>query len=295
MTTPLQVLVTGATGRTGAIVVQKFQQRPEEFIVQGFARSEAKVRELFGTTDGFYLGDICNPEGLKAALEGCDALVILTSAIPQMKAPTPPGQRPEFIYPDGGTPEQVDYRGQVNQIDAARAAGVKHIILVGSMGGTNEQHPLNRMANGNILIWKRRAEAYLIESGIDYTIIRAGGLQDQPGGQRELLVGKDDTMLVNPPEGIPTAIPRSDVAEVVVQALLAPSARNKAFDLISKPAGTPGAFVTEDFHALFEQTTPGLSGTRHALGDPSGPSSKKGQGSSRSGTQSAYCRRPGTA
>ena len=258
MTTPLHVLVTGATGRTGAIVVQKLQQRPGEFIVRGFARSEAKVREVFGTTDGFDLGDICNPEGLKAALEGCDALVILTSAIPQMKAPPPPGQRPEFVYSEGGTPEQVDYQGQVNQIDAARAAGVKHIVLVGSMGGTNEQHPLNRMANGNILIWKRRAEAYLIESGMDYTIIRAGGLQDQPGGQRELLVGKDDKWLTHPPEGIPTAIPRSDVAEVVVQALRAPSARNKAFDLISKPAGTPGAVVTEDFHALFEQTTPGL-------------------------------------
>lgn len=258
MTTPLQVLVTGATGRTGAIVVQKLQQRPGEFIVRGFARSEAKVREMFGTTDGFSLGDICNPDGLKAALEGCDALVILTSAIPQMKALPQPGQRPEFVYSEGGTPEQVDYQGQVNQIDAARAAGVKHIVLVGSMGGTNEQHPLNRMANGNILIWKRRAEAYLIESGMDYTIIRAGGLQDQPGGQRELLVGKDDKWLTHPPEGIPTAIPRSDVAEVVVQALRVPSARNKAFDLISKPAGTPGAVVTEDFHALFEQTTPGL-------------------------------------
>jgi uncharacterized protein YbjT (DUF2867 family) len=126
------------------------------------------------------------------------------------------------------------------------------------MGGTNEQHPLNRMANGNILIWKRRAEAYLIDSGLDYTIIRAGGLQDQPGGQRELIVGKDDTLLAHPPDGIPTAIPRAEVAEVVVQALLAPAARNKAFDVISKPEGAPGAVVTTDFEALFEQTTPGL-------------------------------------
>lgn len=65
-------------------------------------------------------------------------------------------------------------------------------------------------------------------------------------------------MLTNPPDGIPTSIPRSDVAEVVVQALREPSARNKAFDLISKPEGTPGAVVTQDFCALFEQTTPGL-------------------------------------
>jgi uncharacterized protein YbjT (DUF2867 family) len=258
MTIPLQVLVTGATGRTGSIVVQKLQQQPGQFTVRGFARSEAKVKELFGTTEGFYLGDINNPDSLKSALDSCDALVILTSAIPQMKAPPEPGQRPEFIYPEGGTPEQVDYQGQVNQIDVARAAGVKHIVLVGSMGGTNEQHPLNRMANGNILIWKRKAEAYLINSGMDYTIIRAGGLQDQPGDKRELIVGKDDELLVNPPDGIPTSIPRADVAELVIQALRSPAARHKAFDVISKPEGTPGAVVTTDFDALFEQTTPGL-------------------------------------
>lgn len=257
MATPLSVLVTGATGRTGAIAVQKFRQRPEQFVAQGFARSAAKVQELFGTTEGFYLGDVGDRDRLTAALTGCHALVILTSAVPQIKAPEP-GQRPEFTYPPGEAPEQVDYHGQINQIEAAEAAGVEHIVLVGSMGGTNEQHPLNRMANGNILIWKRRAEAYLIDSGLDYTIIRAGGLQDQPGGQRELLVGKDDALLANPPEGIPTSIPRADVAEVVVQALLAPAARNKAFDVISKPEGTPGAVITTDFAALFAQTTPGL-------------------------------------
>jgi uncharacterized protein YbjT (DUF2867 family) len=167
MTTPLQVLVTGATGRTGALVVQKLRQRPEQFTVRSFARSEPKANDLFGTTADIYIGDISNPADLQPALEGCDALVILTSAIPQMKTPPEPGQRPEFFYPEGGTPEQVDYQGQLNQIDAAKAAGVKHIVLVGSMGGTNEQHPLNRMANGNILIWKRKAEAYLIDSGLD--------------------------------------------------------------------------------------------------------------------------------
>ncbi|NMF86218.1 SDR family oxidoreductase [Nodosilinea sp. P-1105] len=258
MTNPLQVLVTGATGRTGSIVVQKLQLQPEQYVVRGFARSEAKVKQLFGTTEGFYLGDITTRDRLKEALADCDALVILTSAIPQMKAPPEPGQRPEFFYPEGGSPEQVDYQGQVNQIDAAKAAGVKHVVLVGSMGGTNEQHPLNRMANGNILIWKRKAEVYLIDSGLDYTIVRAGGLQDQPGGQRELIVGKDDTMLANPPEGMPTSIPRADVAEIVVQALKLPAARNKAFDVIAKPEGTPGAVVTTNFQALFEQTTPGL-------------------------------------
>jgi uncharacterized protein YbjT (DUF2867 family) len=253
-----RVLVTGATGRTGSLVVQKLRQRPDEFEVIAFARSETKAKALFGTTDGFFFGNINQFSTLNTAFSGVQCLVILTSAVPQIKAPPQPGERPEFGFEPGGTPEEVDFIGQKHQIDAAIAAGVEHIVLVGSMGGTNENHPLNQLGNGNILVWKRKAEQYLINSGIDYTIIRAGGLLDKAGGIRELLVGKDDVFLSHPPNGIPTSIPRADVAEMVVQALQTPNARNKAFDLISKPEEDPSAVITTDFSALFAQTPPGL-------------------------------------
>lgn len=35
---------------------------------------------------------------------------------------------------------------------AAKSIGVKHIVLVGSMGGTDINHPLNKLGNGNILV-----------------------------------------------------------------------------------------------------------------------------------------------
>ncbi|MEC4805638.1 MAG: SDR family oxidoreductase [Jaaginema sp. PMC 1079.18] len=248
-----KVLVTGATGRTGALVVEKLQRLPEEFVVLGLARSPAKVEERFGSTEGFIFGDIRDRSTLETALEGCDALVILTSAVPQMKAPPSPGERPEFDFEPGGMPEDVDFHGQVNQIDVAKAVGITHIVLVGSMGGTQENHPLNRMGDGNILVWKRQAEEYLIHSGIDYTIIRAGGLLDKPGGVRELIVGDNDELLAHPPDDIPTSIPRADVAEVVVQALRQSNSHNTAFDIISRPEDDPKAKVTEDFAALFTQ------------------------------------------
>lgn len=253
-----RVLVTGATGRTGSLTLQKLRQHPEEFEAIGFARSEAKVKELFGSTEGFVLGDITKQADLESALQGCQALIILTSAVPRMTAPPKTGERPTFEFAPGGMPEAIDYKGQQNQIDAAIAAGVEHIVLVGSMGGTQLNHPLNQLGQGNILVWKRRAEEYLIASGVDYTIIRAGGLLDQPGGLRELLVSKDDVFLTQAPNGIPPSVPRADVAEVAIQALREPTARNKAFDLISKPADDPSAEVTQDFAALFAQTRPGL-------------------------------------
>ena len=247
-----QVLVTGATGQTGSIVYNKLKQK--NFKVRGFARSPEKVRELLGSTQGFYFGDIKERASLEPALEGCQALVILTSASPKMVAPPKPGERPQFEYAADGMPEQVDYQGQKNQIDAAIASGVSHIVLVGSMGGTKENHPLNQMGNGKILIWKRKAEEYLVNSGVDYTIIRAGGLLNEPGGVRKLVVGDNDELRDNPPDGISTSIP-TDVAETVVRALQEPSALNKAFDLISYPEADSQGSVTSDYAALFAETT----------------------------------------
>ena len=253
-----RVLVTGATGRTGRLVLQKLRDDSNEFEAIGFARSPNQVEELFGSTEGFVIGDITDKSSLDSALSGCDALVILTSAVPKMVAPPTEGKRPEFDFAPQGLPEEVDWLGQKNQIDAAGDAGVKHIVLVGSMGGTLPNHPLNQIGNANILIWKRKAEQYLIDSGIDYTIIRAGGLLDKQGGVRQLLVGKDDELLNNPPNGIPTSIPRADVASVVVNALNEPNALHKAFDIISKPEDAPDAEVTTNFASLFEQTTAGI-------------------------------------
>eukprot|EP00878_Enallax_costatus_P028822 GHUV01031169.1.p1 GENE.GHUV01031169.1~~GHUV01031169.1.p1 ORF type:complete len:165 (+),score=25.71 GHUV01031169.1:191-685(+) len=67
---------------------------------------------------------------------------------------------------------QVDWQGQVAQIDAAKAVGtVQHIVLVSSAGGCNPKHFLNYIGQGDILNWKRLAEQHLIASGITYTIL----------------------------------------------------------------------------------------------------------------------------
>ncbi|WOL20359.1 hypothetical protein Cni_G29164 [Canna indica] len=244
------VLVTGAAGRTGQIVYRKLKERSDQFIARGLVRTE-ESKEKIGGADDILLADIRDAERIVPAVHGIDALIILTSAVPKMKPGFDPskGGRPEFYFEEGLYPEQVDWIGQKNQIDAAKAAGVKHIVLVGSMGGTNLNHPLNSLGNGNILVWKRKAEQYLAESGVPYTIIRAGGLLDKDGGLRELLVGKDDELLLTETK----TIPRADVAEVCIQALLIDEAKSKAFDLASKPegAGTP----TKDFKSLFSQAT----------------------------------------
>ncbi|XP_019450236.1 PREDICTED: uncharacterized protein At5g02240-like [Lupinus angustifolius] len=244
------VLVTGAGGRTGQIVFKKLKERSDQYVARGLVRTEESKQKI-GSADDVFVGDIRDSASLVPAIEGIDALIILTSGVPQIKPGFDPtkGQRPEFYFEDGAYPEQVDWIGQKNQIDAAKAAGVKQIVLVGSMGGTDLNNPLNSLGNGNILVWKRKAEQYLVDSGIPYTIIRAGGLQDKEGGIRELLVGKDDELLKTETR----TIARPDVAEVCIQALNFEEAQFKAFDLSSKPEGTGSP--TKDFKALFSQIT----------------------------------------
>ncbi|XVE61907.1 hypothetical protein DITRI_Ditri06bG0075900 [Diplodiscus trichospermus] len=244
------VLVTGAGGRTGQIVYKKLKERSDQFIARGLVRTP-ESKEKIGGADDVFVGDIRDASNLVPAIQGIDALIILTSAVPRMKPGFDPtkGERPEFYFEDGAYPEQVDWIGQKNQIDVAKEVGVKQIVLVGSMGGTDLNHPLNSLGNGNILVWKRKAEQYLADSGVPYTIIWAGGLQDRDGGIRELLVGKDDELLQTETR----TIARPDVAEVCIQALKFEEAKFKAFDLASKPegVGTP----TKDFKALFSQIT----------------------------------------
>lgn len=71
----------------------------------------------------------------------------------------------------------MDWQGQIAQVDAAKTAGVQHIVLVSSAGGCDPRHFLNHIGSsdgkhkGNILNWKRAAEQHLIASGVTYTIL----------------------------------------------------------------------------------------------------------------------------
>ena len=57
-----------------------------------------------------------------------------------------------------------------------------------------------------------------------------GGLLDKPGGEKEVILGIDDELL----KGTDRTIPRADVAEVAVQALLHLNSKNRAFDIATK-------------------------------------------------------------
>lgn len=276
-----RVVVTGAGGRTGLIVVRKLLElgcNPKHDIIpRAMVRnsdSANRLREQLGTlANGMYSclemvhGDVTKPDTLKAVFEKAQVAIILTSAMPKLnKASLLPviaakvmsfgtaSLKPTFWFEDGQSPEEVDWLGQRHQIEAAKAAGVQHIILVSSMGGTQPDHFLNKNMH-NMVLWKRRAEQYLIASGVPYTIIHPGGLlphfgnEDKAaaGGMRQLFLGVDDTLL---DDGLGhKTIPREDVAELCVQCFLEPEARGRSFD-VGSSAENEGDVYDGDFKKL---------------------------------------------
>ncbi|KAL5991882.1 hypothetical protein ACLOJK_012793 [Asimina triloba] len=157
------------------IAYKKLKDRSEQFIARGLVRSP-ESKEKIGGADDVFIGDIRDAESITPSIQGIDALIILTSAVPKMKPGFDPskGGRPEFYFEEGAYPEQVDWIGQKNQIDAAKAAGVKQIVLVGSMGGTNLNHPLNSLGNGNILIPSAATSLPNEHKNYDGPVIKAG-------------------------------------------------------------------------------------------------------------------------
>lgn len=260
----MRVAVTGAGGQTGGHVFRKMLARPETFSPLGITRTAESRDALLAATgaapEQVVVVDVApgkeeqssgTTAALAAALAGCAALVIGTSAkVKPTGGANPQTGRPNMGFPDG-QPYDVDWLGQRRQIDAARAAGVGHVVVCSSMGGTNPNHMLNNFgrspdgkSGGGILLWKRKAEKYLIDSGLTYTIVHPGGLLNEPGGRRQLVVGVDDEMLPDQNR----SIPREDVAEVLVQSLLHSEYRNRSFDVVSQP--DTGATVKTDFVGL---------------------------------------------
>ncbi|MCY3605335.1 MAG: SDR family oxidoreductase [Gammaproteobacteria bacterium] len=220
------VLVAGATGKTGVLVVQ--QLKAKGYPVRAFVRDAAKAAERLGPDVEAVVGDLRDPASIAATLDDVDVVVNAAgSGVPA---------------PDDNMPEHVDFEGARNLADAAAAAGVGHYVLISSMGATQDDHQLNRLFN-NILIWKRKGEEAVAASGIPYTIIRPGGLNDGPGNEQTVIFEQGDL------PGLEKAISRADVARVTVAAVKDDGARNKVFEIYARD-GEPQTGFSGEFAAL---------------------------------------------
>jgi uncharacterized protein YbjT (DUF2867 family) len=218
------ILVAGATGGVGRQVVSKLVT--QEQAVRVLVRKAAKARELFCAGEEIVVGDTRQPATLEPALAGVRAVICATGTR------TPTGHN---------SPQHVDFEGVRNLAQAAAAVGVEWFVLVSTISATRLNNPLN--AFGKVLSWKLAGENAVRESGVPYTIIRPGGLTDQPGAKRALQIAQGDRIM--------GMVSRADVAELCIRALDNPDACNVTFEVIE----TQGQPVS-DWSALFKGLQP---------------------------------------
>ena len=132
----MNVLVVGATGKTGRHIAEQLSTDGSDTTVRAMVRDRAKAD--FADAVEVVIGDVLKPDTLKAAMEGCDAVICATGATPSF---------------DITGPYQVDFVGTKNLVDTAKTAGVQRFVIVSSLCVSKFFHPLNLF--WLVLFWKK--------------------------------------------------------------------------------------------------------------------------------------------
>ena len=151
----MTILVTGAAGYLGNQTVKKLvaQGRPVRALVRKRAKAALRLADVAGQID-IVEGDVTRPESLAPAMRDVSA-VIHYVAIAMEKG--------------GQTYESVNYRGTVNMLNAAEAAGVKRFINM-SQNGASSALPYRFLAS------KGRAQEFVAASDMAWTALRPSAI-----------------------------------------------------------------------------------------------------------------------
>jgi uncharacterized protein YbjT (DUF2867 family) len=260
------VLVAGATGGVGQIVIAKLLEK--EFKVRVLTRNVAKAASMFNNKVEVVLGDIREPSTLSPASQDVTHIICCTgtTAFPSARwefHPQPNLIEWGMIFSDStyrdkkakNTPAKVDAQGLSNLVVAA-PRNLQRFVFVSSCGILRKnQLPFNILNAFGVLDAKQKGEEAIISSGLPYTIVRPGRLIDGPytsydlntllraktGGKFGVVIGTGDTITGD--------ASRIDVAAACVECILYPSTEGQIFELVNQGARPP----VIDWEKLFSQ------------------------------------------
>jgi uncharacterized protein YbjT (DUF2867 family) len=197
------ILVLGATGNTGSEVARQLiaaGERPRLLV-----RDPAKAAAFDGEAD-VVAGDLSSPDSLAAAMRGVEKLYLVSTGT-------------EIAALEG------------NAIDAARQAGVRHVVKLSVFGADSPGIDFAR--------WHAAAERRLVESGLAWTMLRPGSFMSNSLAWAETI--RAQGAFYQPTgEGRWTTIDPADIGAVAVRALTTPGHEGKSYSLTG-PESLSGA------------------------------------------------------
>ena len=197
----MNVVIVGGHGKIGMRLAKLLAARGDS--PRGIIRKTEQADDLEEIGAEPIVLDIENVE-IDDAVAGSDAVVFAAGA--------GPGSGPARKL-------TVDYGGAVELAEAATTHGIKRYLMVSAIGANHPERWSDEMEP--YYDAKAKADKYLEESGLDYTIIRPGRLTDDPGTGKVSLDG-----------GGSGSVTRDDVALVLAESLRADNTIGKAFDLL---------------------------------------------------------------
>ncbi len=200
------VLIVGASRGTGLEVARLLAARGEP--VTAFVRPGTDMAGLLQLRLKLYKGDVLDPRSVEGAFASGNFRAVIDTVGGRRGEPRP------------------DYHGTRNLVDEARKAGVTRFIFVTAIGcgdsrGTVGPKVLEFL--GAVLEEKTLGENYLMASGLDYTILRPGGMTHDPASGTAIRTEDRKAMGV---------INRADLARLVVECLDDPLSVGKVYHAV---------------------------------------------------------------
>jgi uncharacterized protein YbjT (DUF2867 family) len=210
----MKVFVVGANGQIGRHLVQLLKES-KEHSVRALIRKEEQ-KEAF---------EKLGIETVVASLE--DTVDVIAEAAKWCEAIV-------FTAGSGGKtgPDKtllIDLDGAVKTIEAAEKLGINRLILVSALQAHKRENWNEHIKP--YYVAKHYADRVLIQSELNYTIIRPGGLLNDPGTGK---ISAGETV-----RG--TTIPREDVARIILESLDESNTYKRSFDVESGDTPIPDA------------------------------------------------------
>lgn len=245
---PSKVAVAGATGRTGSLVVKELLNRGVSVVA--LVRNMEKANEIFSNGDDIDIVK-CNLDSeseIETAVEGCDASIWCATGFSDAESSVFDKLKKLFDITFAAQ-KSIDAVGVPKMalcmnLNNVSSSLLPKMVMLSSAGVTRPSWdeekkaklkgaadiPIVRLNPFNILNIKAESETKLRETGVNYCIVRPCGLNDNwPSGSRPIFSQGD--------VGV-GRMNRKDVAKVLVDALAAPEAVGKTFEVVGL-AGYP--------------------------------------------------------
>lgn len=188
------ILLFGATQRTGLEVARLLAARGEN--LTAFVRPSSDLSGLEGLDIERVTGDAIEADDVERAFASGKFRAVIS---------TIGGSRSE--------PRRPDVDSTRNIVDSAKRHGVRRVLLVTAIGAGDSKSVLSENAwkfLGPVMELKSQAEKYLMNSGLDATILRPGGMASEAATGTAIKT-EDHTVM-----GV---IQRADLAALVVGCL----------------------------------------------------------------------------